>query len=480
MRLGGSIAFIIFLFFASSPSLAQSEISAQARQAAIAAFEEGQNAQERGDLNSAVSFYTNAISTDPSLFLAYYQRATALIALRRKSEAEADLKKVIEIEAAVARPHPAFARAHRSLGQLLLDRGMTDEAIKELGRAIELDPDLGGVRIYYASALIKSDKAALAVEHLRAAISRDESPALAYALLGVAAERLGNWEEAFGHYSRAIEMDASLAAAREGRARLFERKGEVARAIEDYSIAYRAQPSPELAIKLAGLHARAGQLQAAIQLYRGLLVEKPEQIALRIEMLRLMAENGQAEEALKEIDALVAGRPGNAVLLSIAGDLCFEDEPERAAIYYGRALETSPDDNQLRVRLGASLVRASRFEEAVSVLTDAIDRDKDDYVAHANLATALFKLKRYPQAASQFIWLLKSQPDVAASYFFLAISLDRMGDCPQAMRAYREFVKRADRQANQKEIEEANIRLSLLDEVAKKGKCKPPAGGKSK
>ena len=104
-------------------------ISTDVKQSAAAAFEEGQTAQQRGDLNSAVRFYTKAIAADQSLFQAYYQRATALLGLGREGEAEADLKKVVEIE-------PTFARAHRGLGQMLLDRGRTEA---EIGRATNRD-----------------------------------------------------------------------------------------------------------------------------------------------------------------------------------------------------------------------------------------------------------------------------------------------------------------------------------------------------
>ena len=41
-------------------------ISTDGKQSAAAAFEEGQTAQQRGDLNSAVRFYTKAIAADQS------------------------------------------------------------------------------------------------------------------------------------------------------------------------------------------------------------------------------------------------------------------------------------------------------------------------------------------------------------------------------------------------------------------------------
>lgn len=475
MRRFGLLAFVILVVFPSRVFLAQSNraTSVDNKQRAAVAFDEGQSAQQRGDPNSAIRLYSSAIGADPSLFQAYYQRATALIGLGRGAEAEADLKKVIELE-------PAFARAHRALGQILLDRGQTDDAKRELARAIELEPKLTGVRIYYASALLKSGEPGRAIEHLHFAIEQREELALAHALLGVAEERLGKSAEAFSDYSRAIELDSGNATAHEGRARLLEGRGEITKAIEDYTAAYRAQPSREVAIKLAELHTRAGQPQAAIQLYRRLLIEKPDDLVIRAEMACLMADNGQAEEAQREIAKVIAARSGDARLLAKAGDFFFKEKPAVAAEYYKRSVDADANDNRTRVQLGASLVRSMQFEAALLVLDRALAREPDNYAAHANLATAFFKLKQYPQAAREFIWIIRARPEVPASYYFLAISLDHLGDCEKAYRTYQEFARRADATTNKNEVEEARVRSGQLQRLIKEGKCKSGVKQKTK
>lgn len=466
MRIFALLVLVGFVLLPTRVFLAQSNraISPDAQRSAAAAFDEGQSAQQRGDLYSAVKLYTTAVSADPSLYQAYYQRATALLALGRESEAEGDLKKVTELE-------PKFARAHRALGQVWLDHGQTEAAARELANAIELEPKLAGARIYYASALLKLGKPEKAIEHLRFAIDQHEEEPLACALLGVAEERLGKTDDAFADYSRAVGLDANNATAHEGRGRLFEKRGDVAKAVDEYSAAYRLQPSREAAIRLAGLHKRAGQLQAAIQLYRGLLLEKPDDLASRAEMACLMAENGQGEEAEIEIARVMAARPSDSTLLAKAGDFYFKEKPAMAADYYRRSIEANPNDNISRVQLGASLVRSMQFEAALPVLADAISREPANYAPHASLATALFKLKRYPEAAREFIWIIRARPEVPASYFFLAISLDHLGDCEQAYRSYQEFARRADPTANKNEVEEANTRSGQLQRLIKERKC---------
>lgn len=475
MRFFASLAPIFILFLTPQAELAQSSRATivDTKQAAVKAFEDGQTAQERGDLHSAVTLYSNAISFDPSLYQAYYQRATALAGLGKDKEAEADLKKVIEVE-------PNFARAHRALGQIYLDRGQTEDANREFARAIQLEPKLPGVRVYYASALLKSGAPARAVEHLKTAIEQREELPLAYALLGLAEERLGKTADAFADYGRSIELDVSNAIAHEGKGRIFEGRGETAKAIEEYTAAFKAQPSREAAIKLATLHTRAGQAQAAIQIYRRLLLDRPDDFAVRAEMACLMAENDQAEEAEKEIKLVLTARPKDPKLLARFGDLFYKAKPAVAVDYYKRAVDADPADVRARAQLGASLVRSMQIEAAVPVLEDVIRRDPQNYPAHASLATALFKQKQYVEAAREFLWVIRSKPEVPASYYFLAISLDHLGDCEQALRSYQEFLRRADAVANKNEVEEANARSGQLQRLIKERKCKSAPKGKGK
>jgi tetratricopeptide (TPR) repeat protein len=350
--------------------------------------------------------------------------------------------------------------------------------LQAFARAVELEPKLTGVRIYYASALIKNNQPEKALLQLRAAFDNGEKNALAFALLGLAEERTNRPDEAFADYAQAIALDGTSATALEGRARLYEKRGALDKAIADYSTSYRTQPSREVALRLASLYTRAGQPQAAIGIYRSLLIEKPDDVDARMEMAQAMKDNGQTEEAAREIEKLLTLQPANAKLLVAAGDINLKDDPEKAALYYQRAVQAEPANNRARVQLGASKVRAMQFETAIPILLEAIKREPNNYVAHANLGTAYFKLKQYLPSAQEFIWLIQAKPDTAASYFFLAISLDRLNDCPQAVRAYQEFARRGDANTFKNELEETRIRLSLLQILVKEGKCKAPVKGK--
>jgi predicted Zn-dependent protease len=363
---------------------------------------------------------------------------------------------------------------------ILLDRGVTEEAKNELGKAVELDPKLKGVRVFYASSLVKSGNPAAAIEQLHIAIEQGEADAIAYALLGLAEERAGKKIEAMADYSRAITMSPGQVTAHEGRARLHELNGDLAKAIEDYTDAYKTAPSLDTALRLAKLYLESGQSQAAIGIYRDLVRERPDDLNLRVDLLRLMADNGQTDEARRQVAALVQAQPRNARMLMLAGDILAKDDPTAAAGYYRTACDVDSTNNEPRVRLGAALVRSKNFEESLPILQAAVGADPENFQAHSNLATALFELKQYPQAAQQFLWVVNRKPGLAVAYYFLAISMDKLSDCPDALRAYKEFVKAAEPTANKAEIEDATIRIDLLEKLAKHGACKPVVKGSKK
>ena len=148
--------------------------------------------------------------------------------------------------------------------------------------------------------------------------------------------------------------------------------------------------------------------------------------------------------------------------------------PGKSLEYCRRAAEAEPDNLNHAVGYGAALVQAKQFETAAGLLRKILGIAPDNFTARANLATALFQLKRYNEAKYEYRWLTEKKPDLAVAYYFLAISHDSLGEYMDAMANYQQFLKLADAQQNQVEIEKVNLRLpalqKLIKENGKKGK----------
>ncbi|MGH9828618.1 MAG: tetratricopeptide repeat protein, partial [Blastocatellia bacterium] len=207
---------------------------------------------------------------------------------------------------------------------------------------------------------------------------------------------------------------------------------------------------------------------------------RPGDPGIRIDMIRLMAENGELDEAKRGVAVLVKMRPRDFYVQMLAGDIYSKDSPADAVPFYRSATEIDPNNNNARVQLGASLVRSRQYDDGIPLLEKAIEIEPDNVQAHSNIATALFEEKQFPAAAQNFLWIVQKKPSITIAFYFLAISLDKIGDCYDALRSYQEFENRANPQVNDKEIEDARIRVSLLNTLVKHGKCKPLDAGKKK
>jgi Flp pilus assembly protein TadD len=107
-------------------------------------------------------------------------------------------------EQALLRPDDATVRFH--LGRLLLERGVVDQAARELDMATSLDPTLAEGFLLLGRALRLKNEYDLAVAKLRVAFQLD--PRLVEALIeeGICWDQRGFYERARQAYRRALEL----------------------------------------------------------------------------------------------------------------------------------------------------------------------------------------------------------------------------------------------------------------------------------
>src|SRR5215204_2150958 len=126
--------FFVYLFtliFTASvlPAFAQDEAQTDDP---IALFNKGQDAHEKGDLETALKFYDAALKVLPEFPEAEYQRGSAFVQMGKSAEAEKAFRRAIEIREDWTLPMA-------KLGAILIKKNQFDEAEKILTKAIELD-----------------------------------------------------------------------------------------------------------------------------------------------------------------------------------------------------------------------------------------------------------------------------------------------------------------------------------------------------
>ncbi|HWW74830.1 MAG TPA: tetratricopeptide repeat protein [Pyrinomonadaceae bacterium] len=144
-----------------------------------------------GDDAGAVNAFRAAVALKPDEPRALFFLATTLEHAGDDAGALAAYKEL-------ATRHPRAAEGHMGLGVLLVKRGGSDvdEGLGELGRAVEIDPNLYEARVALGRALVARGRAAEAVPHLqRAAALAPDNPEPHYQL-SLAYRRLGRKEDA--------------------------------------------------------------------------------------------------------------------------------------------------------------------------------------------------------------------------------------------------------------------------------------------
>jgi predicted O-linked N-acetylglucosamine transferase (SPINDLY family) len=149
---------------------------------------------------------------------------------------------------------------------------------------------------------------------------------------------------------------------------------------------------------------QAGQLQAAEQAYRQILVSDPQ----RAEAWHLLG--------------VVAHQLGNH---------------QQAAEHIGRAIALQPDQAELHCNLGAVQQALADLAAAQASYRTSLSLKPDYATAHSNLGNVLKDLGKLDEAVACYERALEIQPDLALVHNNLAVALSGQGNLDEAVASYR-------------------------------------------
>ena len=459
-------ALALSLFFCCASSVAaQGDDFGDDAADPIQLFKRGQDAHARGEYEQALSLYDAAIKVRPEFPEALFQRANALVSLRRYAEAEKSFQRVMELRSDWALPQAA-------LGAMLQRLGRSAEAERYLEGALTIEPGNAIALGALAELRLRAGAERTALENLLKRLEKatvDEgATASLWAARSQVEKELGKITEAMASINRALSLDSKSGSALMARAELSLAARDFESAIKDAQAAREIAPqSLTGTLFLAHVLASAGRVDEALKLLDRLDDEK-KRLPEVVEMRKRFTTPVETEDRA-QLEKLLEQQPRNAPLLAHLCVLYRTEDTTRAVEYCRRALEIEPSNADYATGYGAALVRANRFEEAVSLLRRVTASVPDNYAAHANLATALYQLERYQEALVEYDWIIRSKPDLAVAYFFIATAHDQLGQFPQALAAYEKFMERADPKTNQLEIDKVKLRLPSLRNQIKRG-----------
>jgi tetratricopeptide (TPR) repeat protein len=428
-------------------------------------FNRGQEAHAKKEFEQALEFYEEALKLRPEFPEAEFQKAAALVALKRIPEAEESYRRAIGLR-------PTWSLPHAALGLMLARvEGREREAEPLFRRALELDPKNLTATVALAELRTSAGNTTEGVSLWRRATEIKTEDASLWLARGRAERAAKDAPAALKSFARALTIDPVNIEARLARVDVLIATGEKTLALEDIrALEEPAKVDWELAVALANRYGLADRREDARRIYDALPEEaKNSDDGKKLHAALTDVSCEDTDEARAALEKSVASDPKNSSALACLGKLYRTTDPPRSLDFFRRAAELEPGNVDYAVGYAAALVQLRKFSEAATILDRILKIAPDSYEAHANFAAALYELKLYKQVIVEYKWIAQARPALAVVHFFIATAHDRLGEYSDALSAYETFLARADAQSNQLEIEKVNLRLPSLRNQIKRG-----------
>lgn len=422
-------------------------------------FNKGQDAHEKGDFKTALTFYEEALKIAPEFPEAEYQRGSALKSLGKYAEAEKSFRRALELRENWGLPLVG-------LGEILVQNNKLAEADAILTKAISIEPENPALYPSLTELRLKDKSSAEVLKELRLQVQKAAArkpDASLFAASGAIERKLGDLFSAKSSLEKALKIDPnnSFALSESAEIAILENNFSQAQLIADKLIK-NSPDFPSYKLLLARIYAAEGKADASLKILETLDARNADVVLLK---------NSLTVNETKDISALetqLASDPKNPAIL---GRLCnlTRTIPAKALDYCRRSSEAEPNNIDHAIGFGAALVQAKQFASAVTLLRRLLQIAPDNFTVHANLALALFESKNYAEAKTEYEWLIKSSPNLVVAYYFLAICHDNLQEYKEAMANYRKFLELADAKQNQLEIDKVNLRLPSLERQIRQG-----------
>lgn len=426
-------------------------------------FNRGQEAHAKGDIETALKLYDEALKIEPEFAEAEYQRGTAFLQLDKLDKAEKSYRRALEIR-------DNWTLVMSALGSLLVRENKFAEAETLLTTAINSSENNFPAYAALTDLRLKTKAAPEILQNLLNEIiilTSKANPTVSVWLSRAMLERALN-DNAAAKVSlrKTFEIDPKNKTALSEMAEIALSEGDSESALQNARrLVGLAPDSISAKLFLARILATGGNFTESEKILNSLDRNDPEVIKLK----KTLAEGGS--DNIAELEKTLETEAKNVAILARLCVLTRTEAPLKSSEYCRRASELDPGNINHAIGYAAALVQQKNYLQAGAILYKLKEIAPDNYTLRANLATALFQLNRFQEAKTEYLWLSAKQPGLPIVYYYLGIVHDKLGEYPDAMANYQQFLRIADEKINQLEIDKVNLRLPILQkQIKKRGK----------
>jgi tetratricopeptide (TPR) repeat protein len=369
---------------------------------------QGEAALTHDNTFAAIETLSGAIALRPDAMIGYLKRGEAY---RRRGELDAalrDLGRASEIDPTATRAIEQQADVHLALKHYA-------KAADQYREYVRLDDRAPRVLYKLAFAQYHDGRPAEAVNALQKAVAQDDRFAEAYYLLGVCLRDVQRIDGARGALEQAIAIQPAMLHAREELADLYGALGRTEDRLTQLEALTALDPGPSREVTLGLAYARAGQQQRAV-LTLGRAVERyPSYRYSYVALGRVWLETAQAgsdrvalSKALGALEQAVGSEDSSEAMTLFGRALLMTSDEDSAECMLEKATAKEPADPLAFYYLADASERLGHFDTARQALVDyqTLHGDEPDARRRLSLAIRLGDLS-----------LKLNEPIAAVAYF---------------------------------------------------------------
>ncbi|HSS97992.1 MAG TPA: tetratricopeptide repeat protein, partial [Terriglobales bacterium] len=245
---------------------------------------------------------------------------------------------------------------------------------------------------------------------------------------------------------------------------LLEKQGQPDQAEAEYKQALALDSkSADATVGLANLYMKQKKLPEAEDLLRKLMVLRPDDPAIHLQLARVLTAEGKPDDAVAELQASSSANPNDPALRRELGDIYLDaNKYDQAAAQYKPVIDAMPKDFDLRMSYGKSLLMLHNTEEAQKQFMAAASLKQDSGEAYWQLAVSANANKNYELTIRALEARAKYLPEIPLSYFLRATAFDNLHIPKVAAENYHHFLEVADGKYSEQEWQ-ARHRLVAIE-----------------
>jgi protein O-GlcNAc transferase len=360
-----------------------------------------------------------------------YKAGQAALANHDLNAARGQFEKVVHLA-------PQAEQGHSALGAVLVSLGQTSIGIRELEKALIIDPKDSNAQLNLAVAYEQSGSAAkslplFAKAEVSARAANRSLPSYALAAYARALVR-SQPEAAVAKMKAAVAADPNNAELHDELGSLYAQRQEWPDAEEQFAVAAQLDPLLASAHLHLGLALRAQHKPGGLdELVRASQLA-PSDMTIGIEYAKALADEGKDPQVIAILQPLVTAHPdATEASYQLALALQRTGSVPAAIPLFEKAVAADPANAEVQANYGMALTQVQRAKDAVSHLQQAVKLAPNMVTAHQDLAAAYIQLNQLDDAVAQLRIAIQLAPDSPQLHYNLGVAFKMQDDSVSAI-----------------------------------------------